>query len=115
MKDAKVNSHRPQTGFSLLDMVVGVAIFSILSGAAFGLLAVSQNRQRTESAMLDSFQEARLGLDQIVRDANDAGYPPAMHFTFAPVANTLVANSVAAAAVASNPNYPAGPGGIGVG
>jgi prepilin-type N-terminal cleavage/methylation domain-containing protein len=115
MKDAKVNSHRPQTGFSLLEMMVSVAIFSILSGAAFGLLAVSQNRQRTESAMLDSFQEARLGLDQIVRDANDAGYPPANQFTFTPVANTLAANSVAASPVAWSPNYPAGPCAIGVG
>ena len=76
-----------QQGFSLLEMMVSVAIFTILCGAAFGLLGVSQKRQRTESLVLDSFQEARLGLDQIVRDANDAGYPAARHVAEAAALN----------------------------
>jgi prepilin-type N-terminal cleavage/methylation domain-containing protein len=94
-----------QQGFSLLEMMVSVAIFTILCGAAFGLLGVSQKRQRTESLVLDSFQEARLGLDQIVRDSNDAGYPAANQFTVAPAPNTAAANSYAATPVAWNPNY----------
>lgn len=98
-----------QLGFSLLEMMVSVAIFTIVAGAAFGLLSVSQKRQRTETAVLDTFQEARLGLDQIVRDSNDAGYPAANQFTVAPVANTAPANSFAVSPVAWSPTYPATP------
>ncbi|HXM97046.1 MAG TPA: type II secretion system protein [Candidatus Dormibacteraeota bacterium] len=94
-----------QQGFSLLEMMVSVAIFTIVAGAAFGLLSVSQKRQRTETAVLDTFQEARLGLDQIVRDSNDAGYPAANQFTVAPAANTAPANSFAVTPVAWSPNY----------
>ena len=48
----------------------------MITGAAFTLLSSSQQRYQTDSQLLTSFQEARLGLDQIVRDINDAGYPP---------------------------------------
>jgi len=33
-------------------------------------------RYRTDSQLLNTFQEARFGLDQMVRDINDAGFPP---------------------------------------
>jgi prepilin-type N-terminal cleavage/methylation domain-containing protein len=98
----RTNKGKRQEGFSLMEMMVSVAIFTLLCGAAFGLLNVSLQRQRTESVMLDSFQEARLGLDQIVRDANDAGYPPANQFTVLPAVTDY-----AATPVAWNPNYPA--------
>jgi len=70
-----------QTGFTLIEMMVSVTIFVILSGAMFGLLDLSQKRNQVESQLLDTFQEARLGLDQIVREASDSGFPPANHFT----------------------------------
>lgn len=98
---------RQQEGFSLVEMMVSVAVFTLLCGAVFGLLNVSQQRQRTESVMLDSFQEARLGLDQIVRDANDAGYPAGNQFTATPPPNSSAANSYAATPVAWNPGYTA--------
>jgi prepilin-type N-terminal cleavage/methylation domain-containing protein len=69
-----------QKGFTLLELLTALGIFLIVSGAAFTLLATSQQRSRTESQVLTSFQEARLGLDQIVRDVNNAGYPPATFF-----------------------------------
>jgi prepilin-type N-terminal cleavage/methylation domain-containing protein len=65
-----------QPGFTLVELLVALGIFLLVIGAAFTLLGSTQNRYRTESQVLTSFQEARLGLDQIVRDVNDAGYPP---------------------------------------
>jgi prepilin-type N-terminal cleavage/methylation domain-containing protein len=65
-----------QPGFTLIELLVSLGIFLLVIGAAFTLLGSSQNRYQTESQVLTSFQEARLGLDQIVRDVNDAGYPP---------------------------------------
>jgi prepilin-type N-terminal cleavage/methylation domain-containing protein len=69
-------SDKCQRGFTLIELLVALGIFLVVTGAAFTLLGASQNRYRTESQVLTSFQEARLGLDQIVRDVNDAGYPP---------------------------------------
>ena len=80
-----------QTGFTLIELMISVAIFIAISGAIFGLLGQSQKSFRTESQLLSSFQEARLGLDQIVRDANASGYPPRNHFDVPPAANNYTA------------------------
>jgi prepilin-type N-terminal cleavage/methylation domain-containing protein len=65
-----------QFGFTLIELMVALGIFLLVTGAAFGLLKSSQQRYQTESQVLTSFQEARLALDQIVRDVNDSGFPP---------------------------------------
>ncbi len=93
-----------QKGFTLLEMMVSVAIFIVICGAMFILLNMSQLQYQTDSQILSSFQQARLGLDQIARDVNDAGYPPQNHFAVTPAAN-LYANSP----VAWSPNYPGTP------
>jgi len=69
-----------QAGFTLIEMLVALGIFLVITGAAFTLLSSSQQRYQTESQVLTSFQEARLGLDQMVRDINDAGFPPPTFF-----------------------------------
>jgi len=69
-------SQSGQRGFSLLELLMALGIFLLVCGAAFSLLATSQRRSNVETQTLASFQEARLALDQIVRDVNDAGYPP---------------------------------------
>jgi prepilin-type N-terminal cleavage/methylation domain-containing protein len=66
---------RPR-GFTLIELLTALGIFLLITGAAFTLLSSSQQRYQTESQVLTSFQEARLGLDQMVRDINDAGFPP---------------------------------------
>jgi type II secretory pathway pseudopilin PulG len=66
----------PQLGFTLIELLTALGIFLLICGAAFTLLGSSQQHAQTESQVLTSFQEARLALDQIVRDVNDSGYPP---------------------------------------
>jgi prepilin-type N-terminal cleavage/methylation domain-containing protein len=78
MNLARLNKHH--RGFTLIELLVSLGIFLLVAGAAFTLLGSSQKRYQTESQVLTSFQEARLGLDQIVRDVNDAGYPPPSFF-----------------------------------
>ncbi len=73
-------SDKRQPGFTLIELLVALGIFLVITGAAFSLLGTAQKRYQTESQVLTSFQEARLGLDQIVRDVNDAGYPPPTYF-----------------------------------
>src|SRR5213082_605413 len=68
--------HSPQFGFTLIELITALGIFFLVCAAAFTLLASSQQRYQTESQVLTSFQGSRLALDQMVRDVNDAGYPP---------------------------------------
>jgi len=74
MKPAR--KYKRERGFTLIEMLVALGIFLLVTGAAFTLLTSSQQRYQTESQVLNSFQEARLGLDQMVRDIDDAGFPP---------------------------------------
>lgn len=69
-----------QSGFSLLEMLVVVLIFGIITGVVFQLLDLTQRRYYVESAVLDSFQGARLAIDQLTRDIHSSGYPPANQF-----------------------------------
>ena len=94
-------ARKPQSGFTLMELMVSVAIFVLICGAVFQLMGTTQNGFRTESQVLSSFEQARLGLDQIVRDVNDSGFPPQSHFSGA-----APATAFAATPVAWNPGYP---------
>lgn len=63
-------------GFSLIELMTALAILLIVCGVAFELLTVSMKKYHSDSQLLNTFQEARFGLDQIVRDINDSGFPP---------------------------------------
>lgn len=92
-----------------MELMVSVAIFILICGAIFELMGTTQNRFRTESQVLSAFEGARLGLDQIVRDVNDSGYPPQNHFSGA-----APLTAYAASPIAWSPNYaPATPCQIG--
>src|SRR5207245_11729870 len=84
-----VPTDKRQRGFTLIELLVSLGIFLLVIGAAFTLLGSSQNRYQAESQVLTSFQEARLGLDQIVRDVNDAGYPPPSYLGTDPTRFTI--------------------------
>ena len=73
---SRARANGSEFGFTLIELLTALGIFLLVCGAAFTLLATSQQRSQTESQVLNSFQEARLALDQMVRDVNDAGYPP---------------------------------------
>jgi type II secretory pathway pseudopilin PulG len=101
----RADHQRSELGFSLIEMMIAAAIFILLCGAAFALLSVAQQRYQTESQVLNSFQEARFGLDEIVRDVNGSGYPPKNSFSFSanpPPSATLYASTP----VAWDPGYP---------
>lgn len=83
----------PPRGFTLLELMVATAIFLVICAAMFSLLQLSQQRYTSESQLSGSFGEARLGIDQIIRDINIAGYP----------APSMFSNPSSAAAYAISP------------
>ncbi len=93
---------RNQQGFTLAELLVSSVVFLLMAGAAFSLLATSSQRFKTDSQVLTSFQEARLGIDQITRDIADGGFPPRNHFSSAVTPVT----SYAASPFAWAPGYP---------
>jgi len=103
-----------QVGFTLIELMVALGIFLVISGVAFSLLAMSQQRYQAESQVTNAFQDARLALDEIVRDVDGAGFPPSNQFSFPPtVLNPPDARLYASSPFAWSPGYPATPCQIG--
>jgi prepilin-type N-terminal cleavage/methylation domain-containing protein len=73
-----MRTHKPirARGFSLIELMTALAILLIVCGVAFELLTVSMKKYHSDAQLLNTFQEARFGLDQMVRDINDSGFPP---------------------------------------
>ncbi len=72
MKRRNINA----SGFSLVELLVGTVLFTIITGAVFSLLMSAQLRYSGESNVTEAFQQANVAIDQIVRDMHSAGYPP---------------------------------------
>ena len=92
----------PGRGMGLLELMVAMAIFMLVCGAMFELLTVSQKKYSTETQLTAAYQDSRLAMDQIVRDVDAAGYPPAALFSPLPTAHP---SRYALFPVAWTPNY----------
>jgi prepilin-type N-terminal cleavage/methylation domain-containing protein len=64
-----------QRGFSLLELLLVIAILSLIVGAVFSQMGDAQRRLNAEETKLGDFQEARDFVDQFFRDINQAGTP----------------------------------------
>jgi prepilin-type N-terminal cleavage/methylation domain-containing protein len=62
-------------GFSLVEVLMALAILGFLCGAIFLQIEALQQRNRTEQVKLDSIQQVRDFEDQFFRDINQVGYP----------------------------------------
>lgn len=62
-------------GFSLLELLLVIAILSLIVGAVFSQMGDAQRRLNAEEMKLGDFQEARDFVDQFFRDINQAGTP----------------------------------------
>jgi prepilin-type N-terminal cleavage/methylation domain-containing protein len=86
------NSRRSQAGFSLVEMLVVVAILTIVLGTVFRQLINVQTRSRSEEVKIDMVQQARESMDQMVRDIHLVGYPNKRMYTSG-VVTTPINNS----------------------
>ena len=66
---------RGARGFSLIEILVVVAILSIVMAVVFTQTNLVQKRNRTEESKIDLTQESREFLSLIARDLHNQGYP----------------------------------------
>jgi len=62
-----------ESGFSLIELTVAIAITLIISGAIYGLLAKGQSSFRREPELSDRQQNIRVAMDLMQRDISQAG------------------------------------------
>jgi prepilin-type N-terminal cleavage/methylation domain-containing protein len=62
-------------GFTLLELIISVAILTVVVGVVVQGLTKLQQRNTMEAVKVDLTQESREFMDQIVSDIHQAGYP----------------------------------------
>jgi type II secretory pathway pseudopilin PulG len=66
---------RGETGFTLIEALVTVAVLVVVLGVAFSYAGRLQRVYKTEETKLDATQEARTFFDGIQRELHQAGFP----------------------------------------
>jgi len=89
-----------ERGFTILELIMAMGIFLIICAAMFELLNLSQKKYSSETQLSAAYQDARLAMDQIVRDVNVSGYPSGGMFSVLPPISQY-----ASSPVAWSPNY----------
>lgn len=93
----KSSLKKSEAGFSLIELLMVVAILSIVLGVVLRQVMVVQQRSQTEAVKLDMTQQAREGLDQMIHDIHMAGYPNAKMYYSSALASPINNNAVVAA------------------
>jgi hypothetical protein len=81
----KPSSNPRLLGFSLLEMIISLAVLMVVMGTVFEQIMLMQRKAASESSKLDLMQESRQFVDQTVRDLHMAGYPNSQ--MYAPLMN----------------------------
>jgi prepilin-type N-terminal cleavage/methylation domain-containing protein len=64
-----------QQGFSLLETMIVMVVMTVIMGAVFQSINLTQRTNSSEQVKLDLTQQAREFMDQLSRDLRNVGYP----------------------------------------
>jgi type II secretory pathway pseudopilin PulG len=108
-KDRNSGNVGGEQGFSAIEMMVALVLIMAVIGVVVKGMTDMQRRGFSESSKMDSVQDARDFIDQMVRDVHDVGYPPPRAtVNNQPYCTDALANGVPNAAIMNNPNIACG-------
>lgn len=64
-----------QQGFTLVELMISMAVMLVILGAAFRYVAVATRRSAAEQTKMDLTQQSREFVDEFERDLHQVGYP----------------------------------------
>jgi prepilin-type N-terminal cleavage/methylation domain-containing protein len=67
--------NRLQRGFSMIEMMVVMAVITVIMGVVFKSIAATQQTSTSQQVKVDLTEQARQFIDQLTRDLRSAGYP----------------------------------------
>lgn len=70
----KTNERSDERGFSLIELMVAMVVFLIVTGAIWGLLQVAQRGRTTVSEGVQITKSVRFGMNMLGRDTYNAGF-----------------------------------------
>ena len=86
--------NRAAAGFTLIEMLISLAILVTVTGAVFEQISSMQKKSASEAVNVDLTQQSRDFINQTVRDLHMAGFPAASMYSVPPrlsmIANKLV-------------------------
>jgi Tfp pilus assembly protein PilW len=80
MKRIRQKRNSKDSGFSLVELLIALIVMMLVVGVTLNGVNRVQKRNQSEAGKLDMTQQAREGLDQMVRDLHQAGYPSAIMY-----------------------------------
>lgn len=85
--------NRAAAGFTLIEMLISLAILVIVTGAVFQQINSMQKKSASEAVNVDLTQQSREFINQTVRDLHMAGFPAASMYS-APPPLSMIANGL---------------------
>jgi len=96
-----MNPNRTKQGFSLLEMIIVLAVFSFITGGLFNVLQRSQTRYQFEEDVTEAQQTARTTVDMMEREIRLAGFPKVTYYDAA-LGYTANSNTISSGFVTVN-------------
>jgi prepilin-type N-terminal cleavage/methylation domain-containing protein len=93
---------RGQGGFSLLELMLVVAILTVVLGVVVREAVQLQKRNSVETAKVDLTQPSRQFIDQVVKDLHHAGYPSVRMYDVATAASSPALYGQGLVSISSN-------------
>ena len=100
---------RSDAGFTLIELIVAMAVTLVITGAVYGLIAGGNNAFRREPELVERQQNVRMAMDLIVRDVSTTGSSlPAFLQAFSRGLDACSANNTSPGGTAKTNRCPVG-------